>query len=140
MTAVREGRRRLAIGLGWVTGILFVLVMASGADRPPPPGFLLVVAYGALLGALIARALPHLLGLWDARGARQALGRAALGGLLGGLALWVLTTTVSTGEPSIDVDATARVIGFTVVGVVGALGAAALTATAMLIDRRRRRP
>jgi hypothetical protein len=139
VTKAHDGRRRLATGLGWVTGVLFVLVMAAGADRPPPPGFLLVVAYGALLGVIVGRVLPHLLDVWDSRGTGPAIARSALWGFLGGLALLAVTMLVSTGEPSVDVDATARLVGFAVVGVVGALGAAGLTATARLLDRRRER-
>lgn len=138
MTQLHDPRRRLATGLGWATGILFVLVMAAGADRPPPPGFLVLVGYGGLLGVLVSRALPHLLELWDTRGAGPVLARSALGGLLGGLALWALTGVVSTGEPSVDADVAARLIGFAVVGTMGALGATVLTATARMLDRRRR--
>lgn len=118
MTQLGDRRRRLATRLGWATGILLVLVMAAGSDRPPPPGFLLIVGYGALLAALIGRVLPRLLGVWDTRGAGAALVRAALWGLLGGLALWALT----------------------VVGTTGAVGAAGLTAAARLLDRWLRRP
>jgi hypothetical protein len=125
--------------LGWTSGVVFVLVMAAGADRPPPPGFLLFVGYGALIGALIGRVLPHLLELWDDRGAGAALARAALWGFAGGLVLMALTMVVSTGEPSIDVDAAARLIGFAVVGAVGAVGAAGLSATARVLDRRHHR-
>lgn len=131
-----DARRRLATRLGWAAGIGFVLVMAAGADRPPPPGFLLVVGFGALLGALIGRLLPDLLGLWDDRGAAPAIVRAALWGFSGGLALMALTTVVSSGEPSVDVDAAARLIGFTAVGAAGALGAVAATAIARILDRR----
>jgi hypothetical protein len=137
----RNERRRLSAQLGLTAAVLFVLVMAAGADLPPPPGFVLVIAYGVLLGVVVWRALPLMLDLWDARGVGPVIGRAALAGFLAGLALWALTSVISTGEPSIDVDGTARLIGFTVVGVVGALGATALTATGRLLDRRRsRRP
>jgi hypothetical protein len=131
-----DGRRRLAARLGWASGALFVPVMAAGADRPPPPGFLLIVVYGALLGVVVWRALPLLLDLWDARGAGRALVRAALAGFLAGLALVGVTTVLSTGEPSIAVGPVARLIGFTVVGAVGALGAVALAVTGRLLDRR----
>lgn len=134
----RGRRRRLAARLGGLTGVAFVLVMAAGADRPPPPGFLLIAGYGALLAVAIARTLPGLLDVWDTRGPGPALGRATLWGFLGGLALWAVTTVVSTGEPTAQVDATARLIGFAVVGMVGALGAGALLATARLLDRRHR--
>jgi hypothetical protein len=113
--------------------------MAARSDRPPPPGFLLVIAYGALLGVVVWRGLPSLLDVGDARGAGPAIGRAALAGFLVALALWALTSVISTGEPSIDVDPAAGLIGFTVVGVVGALGATALTLTGRLLDRRHRR-
>ncbi len=131
-----DGRRRLAARLGWASGALFVLVMAAGADRPPPPGFLVIVAYGALLGVAVWRGLPLLLDLWDTRGAGAAIVRAALAGFLAGLALVAVTTMLSTGEPSIAVGPAARLIGFTVVGVVGALGAAAIAVTGRFLDRR----
>ncbi len=131
-----DGRRRLAARLGWASGAIFVLVMAAGADRPPPPGFLLIVGYGALLGIAVRRALPLLLDLWDTRGAGAAIVRAALGGFLAGLALVAVTTVLSTGEPSIAVGPAARLIGFTVVGAVSALGAVALAVTGRLLDRR----
>jgi hypothetical protein len=131
-----DGRRRLAARLGWASGAIFVLVMAAGADRPPPPGFLLIVGYGALLGIAVRRALPLLLDLWDTRGAGAAIVRAALGGFLAGLALAAVTTVLSTGEPSIAVGPAARLIGFMVVGAVGALGAVALAVTGRLLDRR----
>lgn len=134
-----DARRGLATRLGWGAGIGFVLVMAAGADRPPPPGFLLIVGYAVVLAALIGRLLPHLLELWDARGAAAAIVRAALWGFTGGLALMALTMVVSTGEPSVDVDAAARLTGFTVVGAVGALCATGLTAVARALDRRRNR-
>jgi hypothetical protein len=85
---------------------------------------------------VIWRALPLLLDVWDARGAGPALVHAALGGFLAGLALVAVTTVLSTGEPSIAVGPAARLIGFTVVGVVGALGAAAIAVTGRLLDRR----
>ena len=136
----RDGRRRLSAQLGAAAAVGFVLVMAAGADRPPPPGFILVIAYGVLLAVVVWRGLPPLLNLWDARGGWPAIGRAALVGFLAGLALWALTAVISTGEPSIKVDAATRLIGFTVVGLVGALGATALAATGRLLDHRRRRP
>jgi hypothetical protein len=112
-----------------------VLVMAAGADRPPPPGFLLVIGYGLLLAFAVWRALPRLLAFWDARGAGRAMLRAGLAGFAAGLLLWGLTAAISSGEPSIEVDPASRLIGAGVVGVLGALGSVLLAAAGRLLDR-----
>jgi oxaloacetate decarboxylase beta subunit len=52
-----------------------------------------------------------------------------------GLGLIAFTSVVSTGEPSIQVDLAARMIGLAVVGCIGCLGAVGLTAIGHLMDR-----
>jgi hypothetical protein len=113
--------------------------MAAGADRPPPPGFLLVIGYGLLLALAVWRVLPRLLAFWDARGAGPATLRAGIAGFVAGLLLWGLTVVISSGEPSVEVDAASRLIGAAVVGVLGALGSVLLATVGRLLDRRHTR-
>ena len=76
--------------------------MAAGADRPPPPGFLLIAGYGALLAWPSPARSPA---CWTSGtpGTRTSPGRATLWGFLSGLALWAVTTVVSTREPTAQV-------------------------------------
>lgn len=128
-------RRRLARRLGWAVGGGFVLVMLAGADRPPPPGFVLVIGCGMLLGVTTARLLPAVLAVWDARGWSAAVGRAAAAGFAGALLL-ALLLLVSPGEPSVAVGPTDWLIWCAVTGFLGVLGAVGTTAVARLLDRR----
>lgn len=118
--------RRVSNRTAWVVAAAFVLVLAAVADLPPPPGFLWVIVWAAILSVLIRRLLPSALALWETRGAVAALSRSALVGTAFGWAVWAVASVVSGGEPTIDAGTTERVVGFAAMGLLGGIGAAAV--------------
>jgi hypothetical protein len=117
-------RRRAASRVAWSAGVVFLLIMAAGADWPPPPGFAFVVLLAAGIVAGLRRLLPRLLADWEARGARYALVRTGLMGFGAGAIVWAIASALPLDRPD-GVPVAARLIGFVVVSVAAA--GAALT-------------
>lgn len=139
LDAAPGARRRMAGRLGWVVGVLFVVVMALGADYPPPPGFVLLVVVAVVLGVVVGRLVPPLLRLWDACGALRALGRAAVVGFAGGAVIWALASTIQLVTAADGVGLGAQALGLSISGGTAALGAVAVAAMSRLLDRHTRR-
>ena len=122
---------------------LFVVATAvafAGADKPPPLGFLvLVAALGALSVTAYLRLLAHLRALGARRWGR--FGRVALEGLVGGSALATVLVLTSAGEPSVAPGPADLAVWFLVAAAAGSLGAMMVWAVAlglrMLGNRRR---
>ena len=130
------GRRgRIGWLLGLLAGVLVVGVALAGADRPPPPGFVWVVVLAVALTATARVTLPHALRQWDRRGPTVALTGSALTGAAAGAALAELAGAVSGGEPSVDVDLSARLVGASVAAALGGAAAVLLVVLAHQWDR-----
>lgn len=112
----------------------FIVVMAAGSDRPPPPGFLLVIVLGFGLGLAIDRLTPPLLDRWDRQGAGSVLLWVGGGGLVVAWAAWTVAWLFGGGEPGIRVGIAAVAIGYAVVGVVGLVGAVGVALVVRAID------
>jgi hypothetical protein len=59
--------------LGAGAGVIAVLVLLSGSDIPPPPGFAAVVVGAIVAGLAIALLVPRMLRLRDRTGTRRTL-------------------------------------------------------------------
>ena len=108
-------------------GLFLVGVAFLGADKPPPPGFLYVIAMAAVVTLLIAYALPR----WRATKAlpecRSPRGPAAQGAAVG-VGMWLVALLLpGTGEPSIQMSALDYAIGGALAASIGAAGAAVLS-------------
>lgn len=136
MKSAEDPRRRIAARLAWAVAVGFVLVLAAGADRPPPPGFVWVVPFAAVLGVTVRLLLPHGLATWSDSGSRAALARAAAVGALVAAMIWAVLSLASGGEPSIDVGAGARITGLVVACLAGSLGAMGVLAVGRGLQRR----
>ena len=133
-------RRRAASRVAWTAGALFVLIMAAGADRPPPLGFAFVILLAAGIVAGLRRLLPRLLADWEARGARHAVVRTGLMGFGAGAVAWAIASALPLDRPD-GGSAALRLIGFSVVSVAAAGAALAVTIAARwLVLRAIRRP
>lgn len=108
------------------TGLFLVTVAYLGADKPPPPGFLVVVLMAVALTGLVAFALPR----WRATKALPQCGKArspALQGAVVGLALWAVALLLPfSGEPTITPGVLDYAIGAALAASLGAAGAAIL--------------
>lgn len=125
--------------LGVETFLVIVLLALSGSDLPPPPGFVVMIPVGLLLGLLVGMATgPTLRGI-GRYGALRALGIAVLGGsLIGagtGLVLLLASLVVDT---QVTVKAAALAVWFAVLTMMGALSGGALALVLIFADRVRR--
>jgi hypothetical protein len=90
-------------------------VAALGADRPPPPGFLVVIALATALSLGTWWLSPRALSIWDRRGVGVAIGVAGLVGVAAGALGLVAVIATSGGTTSGVHGASSRGIGYAVV-------------------------
>jgi len=128
--------RRVAITCAAALFVATIATALAAADKPPPPGFLVLAAALAILSACAyLRLRVHLSAL--AGEVHVRVSGIALEGLGGGFALALFLTLVCSGEPSMTVGVIDRLIWFAVCGVIGVLGASAVWALAVWMRRRR---
>jgi uncharacterized membrane protein YccC len=121
--ACRPQRRDWAIAI--LTGVAIVVLALLGADKPPPIGFLAVVAAAVGLSVAIAMSLPRWRRVSGSRWRRT--GRAASEGAATGVALWLIAVLLPfSGEPTISMTVIDHLIGAAVAASLGGLGAALL--------------
>jgi hypothetical protein len=137
--AAQVTRNTMAARLGWVTSALFLLLMAAGADHPPPPGFVLLVGVAVMVSLGVRRLVPPLLRLWDAGGAVPALARAAVVGFGCGAILGALAAAFQLATRSDRLGLVLTMLGIGISGAVTMIGAIAVAATGRLLDRHARR-
>ncbi len=108
----------------------------AGADRPPPLGFLALVAALAILSAVgYRRLLANMRALGSRRWGRFV--SVGVEGLVGGVALAIALTLGFRGGPEGSTRPSDLAIWFVVVGVVGALAAMIVWAVALGLRARR---
>ena len=108
-----------------IASVLFVvwlLVMLAGSDRPPPIGFLWIVAGLVVICVAIGLALPWLWRVREQSGVWSVLWRTTTLGALVGFVLAALFGLGGSGEPSApQMDGIDYAIWLTVVTIVGAV-------------------
>lgn len=105
----------------------------AGADWPPPVG---ILGLEALLAVLAVAVYLRVSARLAARVQGRRTAAAALEGLAAGWAAGVvLLLMVSPGEPDVTVTSWDNAVGFTVIGLLGALIAQALWGLAVWINR-----
>jgi hypothetical protein len=112
----------------WLIGALII------ADFPPPPGFIVLVVLLIACALLIRFRVPVYL-KQRASGKRGVARRAALEGVLGGIAVTAVLSSFA-GDPSIETPLSARLIGLSGMALLGAGNAVAAYAIAVLVLRR----
>lgn len=128
-TVARPSKRRTP--RDWViaaaTGLFVVAVAYLGADKPPPPGFALVIVMGVALSGLVAYAMPR----WRATKALPPCGKPrspAVQGAVVGVSLWALALLLPfAGEPTVTPGLLDYAIGAALAASLGAAGAAILS-------------
>lgn len=114
-------------------GIAWLLVMLAGSDRPPPPGFAVVLAILVALVIAMGLAIPWLWRVQASSGARRVLGYSAALGAAVGLAIAGGLAISGPGEPSTPApSASATVTWLLVLTLVGALNGALVGGVTML--------
>ena len=115
--------------------LLLTAVALAGADRPPPPRFTwLVIAFGVLSAVAHLRLKNHLSALRRTGGGQP--GAVALEGCAAGFSLGLFAVVLGGGEPSVTPSLLDRLMGFGVLGVLGAGCALALWWIAARMQRR----
>jgi hypothetical protein len=120
-------------------GVFFgtwLLLALAIADFPPPPGFVILLLILLACALLVYPRVPVYL-RWRAEGAKGRILKVARDGLLAGGAI-ALLSLFSAGEPSIEPELSARLIGIGVVIGLGIGNALAAYAFGSWLDRRRR--
>ena len=120
-------------------GVFFgtwLLLALAIADFPPPPGFVIVLLILLACALLVYLRVPVYL-RWRAEGARGCILRVARDGLLGGVAI-ALLSLLSPGEPSVQPELSDRLIGIGVLFGLGIGNALAAYAFGSWLYRRRR--
>jgi hypothetical protein len=114
-------RTAAAIALGFFSS--WLLVLYAGADRPPPPGFPVVIVLD-LAAAFVVYRRVRVYAEWSrARRPKRWL-RALFEGIAAGLIVAVLVLVLPFGsEPSIQRSAAATVVWVVVLAVVGGVTA-----------------
>lgn len=113
-------------------GVTSALAVAA-ADWPPPVGFLWLEALLATLAVIVyVRVRSRLMARARGRRCMPAAFEGLIAGLVSGLILLLMR---SPGEPDITPTSVDNLIGFAVIGIIGAVAAQALWALAVRIDR-----
>ena len=114
------------------TALAAVLVLLAGSDLPPPVGFIWVVTGAVAAGALVRALVQRVLGLRHTIGMLRTLLAASGIGASVGVACATLLVLLGSGEPTVDSPSAGQAATFVVVvAVVGAVSAAAISATAI---------
>lgn len=122
-------------------GVLFVatvLVGLAGADKPPPPGFLLLVVSLAAVCTLAFTRIAHHLKR-RAAGARGSGVRLALEGAAAGIVVMVALGITGPASGTPPMSMADRLIGIGVMAAGGALCALAAWGLAVLLQSARQR-
>ena len=123
-----------------IASVLFVvwlLVMLAGSDRPPPIGFLWIVAGLVVICVAIGLALPWLWRVREQSGVWSVLWRTTTLGALVGFVLAALFGLGGSGEPSAPpMDGIDYAIWFTVLTIVGALNGVIVGLVAIIVRPR----
>ncbi len=122
--------------LGLATAGGLTLIGLLGADKPPPPGFVVVLALAAVSGLAVRAAVPALERRARARGAAAALLAAGAAGAAAGVVIAGLLALFGGGEPTVEPTWVETSIGVAALGVFGALAGALVCAAALVLDRR----
>jgi len=124
----------------WIASAFFLiwlLVMLAGSDKPPPLGFLWIVAGLVVISVAIGLALPWLWRVREQSGVWSVLWRTTTLGALVGLVLAALFGLGGSGEPSAPpMDGMDYAIWFTVVTIVGAVNGVFVGLVALLFRPR----
>lgn len=127
-----ERQRKIAAINAIAFSIFWLLILLAGADKPPPPGFLwLVITVVACAGVVYLRIPTYINWYREKRSARFWC--VVLDGFSAGLVVALPFMLLGSGEPSVSPQATAYVIWFAVLGIVGALNSTTLYAINALI-------
>jgi len=111
--------------------LVWTTLAGALADRPPPPGFLLLVAlFGGLAVLVYFRVRSYL--VWRDTGVRMRVARVALEGCAAGVCA-ALALAMTGGEPSVTPSALDRAIWVAVLGGLGAVSALIVYAAAARI-------
>lgn len=131
MTGHHDTALRVALAF-FGTWLLLALAIA---DRPPPPGFVILALVLLACALLVYLRMPVYL-RWRAEEAKGRVLRVARDGLLGGGAV-ALLSLLSPGEPSIQPGLSDRLIGISVLIGLGVVNALAAYAFGSWLCRRR---
>jgi|GEM_PF-1205226 len=101
---------------------VWLAIAYAAADHPPPPSFLFLVLALLLCALFVRLRVPTYLA-WHAQRSRGRIGRVICEGAVGGGVLYLVLLVLSSGEPSIQPDIGARLIGAGVMVVLGATNA-----------------
>lgn len=124
-------QRRTIISVSFAA--FWLCILYTGADHPPPVGFLLLIPLVLLCAAVVYWRLPDYVA-WSKQRTPKRLIRVAFDGLAVGLIIGVVTS-LSTHWDSPAVSWNDSVIWFCVLAVVGLLNALAVYAIAVIVDR-----
>ena len=127
--------RRWLIASGFF--IVWLLVMLAGSDKPPPLGFLWIVAGLVVICVAIGLALPWLWRVRERSGVWSVLWRTTTLGALVGFVLAGLFGLGGSGEPSAPaMGAVDYAIWFTVLTIVGAVNGAIVVFASVMFRPR----
>jgi len=117
--------------------LVWLLVMLAGSDKPPPLGFLWIVAGLVVICVAIGLALPYLWRVRERSGVWSVVWRTTTLGALVGFVLAALFGIGGSGEPSAPpMDGIDYAIWFTVVTIVGAVNGAIVAFVSVLLRPR----
>jgi len=111
-----------SIALACASGLFIgtVATAFAGADKPPPVGFLWLVAIlAAVCVGVFVRLKRHLAA--RRAGERRRAGRVGVEGMLAGAGLAVSLAAIGGGEPSVAVPLESRLLGLAFAAAVGAI-------------------
>ena len=114
---------------------LWLVVLLAGADKPPPIGFLWIVLIIAICTAVVYWRVPTYVE-WGQTQLRGSLLRVALEGFLAGLVVAMPFVFLGSGNPTIPMGATAYVVWFVILGLMGMLNSVMLYVINAVIVKR----
>ncbi len=118
-------------------GVVWLLLLLAGSDRPPPPGFAIVLGILLVLVAVVAVAIPRLWQVQREKGARRVLALSTVLGAVAGLLIASGFALGGSGEPSRpEMSLQDIVIWLCVLTVVGAVNGALVGAVTVLTSPR----
>lgn len=129
------GQKRIQTIIAAVFFVGWLSILLAGADKPPPPGFVVIILIDLLSAGVVYWRVPTYMA-WSTARRRYRLPQALLEGFVAGLLVALVVMLLPwAGEPSVQPRLVDRLIWFAVVGAVGTFNSGAIYGVCVYLSK-----